>query len=420
MKILNAVFVIVIDMNGCIRGFFAYVEERDKIMLLNFCVIVLLALLANYLMEKIKLPGLLGMLIVGILVGPYCLNYLHPIIAQHEVMDELKTFALIVILLRAGLGLKKEALHKVGKTAAFMSFIPGILEGITIMTLARYLFDFSWIQGGILGFIIAAVSPAVVVPQMIELKEKRLGEDKQIPTLILAGASVDDVFAITIYSTFLSLYLGEGIHITTQIMKIPIQILFGIACGIIIGFILYYMFKKFHIRDTKKVLILLAVCICFNALNSYINTLLGIMTVGFILLEKMPVVANRLSAKMNKVWVFAEILLFLLIGAQVDISVARDAGLIGISIILVGLLFRSIGVIIATLGSNLNIRERIFCIISYLPKATVQAAIGAVPLSYEVVGGEWILAMAVLAILITAPLGSIGIRLTAEKLLKKI
>ncbi|MCT4545033.1 MAG: cation:proton antiporter [Vallitalea sp.] len=388
-------------------------------MLLNFCIIILLLLLANYLMGKIRLPGLLGMLLIGILVGPYCLNFLHPIIIQHEVMNDLKTFALIVILLRAGLGLKKESLHKVGKTAIFMSFIPGIFEGTAIMIISTYLLDFSWFQGGILGFIIAAVSPAVVVPQMLELKEKRLGEDKQIPTLILAGASVDDVFAITIYSTFLSLYLGKNVNITEQIIKIPISIILGIGCGIIIGFILYYLFKKLHIRDTKKVLILLAVCVCFNALNAYINTLLGIMTVGFILLEKIPVVANRLSDKMNKVWVFAEMLLFLLIGAQVNISVAMKAGLMGIIIIAVGLIFRSIGVIIATFGSNLNFKEKLFCIISYIPKATVQAAIGSVPLAKGVAGGEWILAIAVLAILITAPLGSIGIRLSSDKFLDK-
>lgn len=387
-------------------------------MLFNFCVIVLLALLANYIMEKIKMPGLLGMLILGIIVGPYGFDYIHPTIV--EVSKELKTFALIVILLRAGLGLKKQDLHKVGKTALFMSFIPGILEGCIIMVISRYLLDFTWIQGGILGFIIAAVSPAVVVPQMIELKEKKLGENKQIPTLILAGASVDDVFAITIYSTFLSLYLGDSINITTQIIKIPITILLGIVSGIIIGFILCYVFKKFHIRDTKKVLILLAICVCFNELSDYINTLLGIMTIGFILLEKLSVVANRLSTKMNKVWVFAEILLFLLIGAQVDISVAKDAGLVGIILITIGLIFRSIGVIIATIGSELNIKERLFCVISYLPKATVQAAIGSVPLAYGVEGGEWILAIAVLAILITAPIGSIGIRLTANKLLKNI
>lgn len=388
-------------------------------MLLNFCIIVLLALFANYMMEKIKLPGLLGMLIVGILIGPHCFNYLHPTIAQKDVMSELKTFALIVILLRAGLGLKKKALHQVGKTATFMSFIPGILEGLTIMVVSRYLLDFPWLVGGILGFIIAAVSPAVVVPQMIELKEKRLGENKQIPTLILAGASIDDVFAITIYGTFLALYLGKEVSIVEQVAKIPFGILAGIVLGVLIGFALQYMFKKFHMRDTKKVLILLAICICFNALDQYINTLLGIMTVGFILLEKLPVVANRLSAKMNKVWVFAEILLFVLIGAQVDITVAREAGLIGILLIAIGLIARSIGVMIATIGSGLNKRERIFCMVSYLPKATVQAAIGSIPFQMGVAGGGLILALSVLAILVTAPLGSILIRLTAERCLDK-
>lgn len=389
-------------------------------MLLNFCVIVLLALLANYVVEKIKLPGLLGILIIGIILGPYGIDFIHPVII--DVSIELRTFALIVILLRAGLGLKKEALNKVGKTAIFMSFIPGILEGSTVMIISRYLLDFSWLQGGILGFIIAAVSPAVVVPQMLDLKDKYFGADKQVPTLVLAGASVDDVFAITIYTTFLSLYLGEDINIGKQIAMIPTSIILGIICGVILGYVLLCLFKNLHIRDTKKVIILLAVSVCFNAIESRfpINTLLGIMTIGFILLEKIPEVANRISEKMNKVWIFAEILLFLLIGAQVDTSVALKAGFVGIILVSVGLIFRSIGVIMATIGSNLNIKERLFCIISYLPKATVQAAIGAVPLSKGVEGGELILAIAVLAIIITAPLGSMGIRITGPKLLNKL
>lgn len=389
-------------------------------MLLNFCVIVLLALLANYVVEKIKLPGLLGILIIGIILGPYGMDFIHPVIINVSI--ELRTFALIVILLRAGLGLKKEALNKVGKTAILMSFIPGILEGSTVMIISRYLLDFSWLQGGILGFIIAAVSPAVVVPQMLDLKDKYFGADKQVPTLVLAGASVDDVFAITIYTTFLSLYLGEDINIGKQIAMIPTSIILGIICGVILGYVLLCLFKNLHIRDTKKVIILLAVSVCFNAIESRfpINTLLGIMTIGFILLEKMPEVANRISEKMNKVWIFAEILLFLLIGAQVDTSVALKAGFVGIILVGVGLIFRSIGVIMATIGSNLNIKERLFCIISYLPKATVQAAIGAVPLSKGVESGELILAIAVLAIIITAPLGSIGIRISGPKLLNKL
>jgi NhaP-type Na+/H+ or K+/H+ antiporter len=382
--------------------------------------IALLALLLNRLFEKIKLPGLLGMLLLGIVISPYCLNLIDETILS--VSKELRTFALIVILLRAGLGLKRDHLNKVGKSALLMSFIPGILEGLAIATLASALLGISFVEAGILGFIIAAVSPAVVVPQMLSLKENKYGEEKQIPTLILASASLDDIFAITIYGVFLSLYLGEDMNIGLQIAKVPISIILGIAIGAVLGLALCKLYKKVRIRDTKKIIILLAVCICFNAFGAYtddfISSLLGIMTIGFILLEKLPVVANRLSQKMNKVWVVAEILLFVLIGAQVNINVALKAGLIGIILISVGLVFRSIGVLIALQGSDLNHKEKLFCVLSYLPKATVQAAIGAIPLAMGVESGEEILAIAVLAILVTAPIGSLAIRLSAPKLLK--
>lgn len=386
-------------------------------MLFNFCIIAILAIVGYGLFEKIKLPGLLGMLIVGILLGPDVLDFIHPTII--EVSKELRTFALIVILLRAGLGLRKEELSLVGKSAIKMSLIPGLLEGLSIALLAMLLLDYSFLQGGILGFIIAAVSPAVVVPQMLYLKEKKFGHNKQIPTLILAGASVDDVFAITIFSTFMSIYLGEKINITRQLFMVPIGILLGIFMGLILGWLLMRLFIRFRIRDTKKILILLSLCIVFNTVEKYynVNTLLGIMTIGFILLEKLPVVANRLSQKMNKIWVYAEILLFVLIGAQVQINVALNAGLIGIIIIMIGLSIRSLGVIIALIGSGLNVKEKLFCIMSYWPKATVQAAIGAIPLSLGVASGDEMLSIAVLSIIITAPLGATAINVFAPKLL---
>lgn len=394
--------------------------DKDDIMLLNFCIIALAAIAINALFEKIKLPGLIGMLLLGIVLGPDTLDFIHPTII--EVSKELRTFALIVILLRAGLGLKKEELNQIGVSAIKISFIPGILEGFAVAFLATWLLDVTFLEGGILGFIIAAVSPAVVVPQMLKLKEEHYGEDKQIPTLVLAGASLDDIFAITIFSTFLALYLKEDVNIGKQAAMIPISIILGIIAGSIIGIILCKVFKKLRIRDTKKVLILLAICVSFNAIEAYynINTLLGIMAIGFILLEKIPIVANRLSIKMNKVWIFAEILLFVLIGAQVDTKVALNAGFVGIILISMGLIVRSIGVLIALIGSDLNTKERIFCILSYLPKATVQAAIGAVPLAMGIASGPEILAISVLAILITAPIGSIAIRLSAPKFLKKL
>ncbi len=386
-------------------------------MLLNFCIILLLALILSALFEKINLPGLLGMLIVGVILGPSVLDYIHPVIL--EVSSELRTFALIVILLRAGLGIKRDALNQVGKSALLMSFIPGFFEGGAIILVAHYVVGLGFLESGILGFIIAAVSPAVVVPQMLRLKQLRYGEKRQIPTMILAGASLDDIVAITIYSAFLAIYLGDGKAVIGEVLKVPLGIAVGIGAGLVIGLIMMAVFRKYKIRDTKKVMMILIVGVVFNSLEGYlvINTLLGIMTIGFILLEKMPDLANRLSAKFNKVWVLAEIILFVLIGARVDIGVSIEAGLTGLLIITIGLIFRSIGVWIALSPSMLTNREKIFSTVAYMPKATVQAAIGAVPLTMGVESGDYILAVAVLAILITAPLGAIAIRLLAPRCL---
>lgn len=388
-------------------------------MFVNFFIIVMIAMLVGLIMNKIKLPSLLGMLLLGIIIGPHGTNLIHPTIIQ--LSPELRKMALIIILLRAGLGLNKNALKQIGSTAIKMSFIPGVIEGLTIMFIATKLLGFSYIQGGILGFIIAAVSPAVVVPQMIKLKEKKLGEDKHISTLILAGASVDDVVAITIYTSFMALYFGKDINLIGQLVMIPVSIIFGVFFGICIGLILNKLFNTYKFRDTKKIIILIGISVIFNYIETkfQVATLIGIMTIGFIILEKSEQLGVRLSAKLNKVWILAEIVLFVLIGAEVDISVVSDNWIIGAIIIIVGLIFRSVGVIIATKSTNLNIKEKLFCIIAYWPKATVQAAIGAVPLSMGVVSGEVILTIAVEAILITAPLGAILIHLTAPKLLKK-
>lgn len=388
-------------------------------MLVNLCLIALGALALNAIFEKMKLPGLIGMTLLGIVIGPNMLNLIDPHIL--EVSQELKTFALIVILLRAGLGLKKKTLHQVGKSAIKMSFIPGILEGSVVTIVAMWLFDMTFVEAGILGFIVAAVSPAVVVPQMLKLKEERFGENKQVPTLVLAGASVDDVFAITIFYAFLNTFLGKGESPILQVGLIPISIATGILTGAFIGFILYLFFKVYSLRDTKKVMVLLIICILYHALEevTVINTLLGIMTIGFVLLEKMPKVANQIANKMNKVWIFAEILLFVLIGSQLNPEVAFGAGLKGLTLLSIGLIARSIGVVISLLNSELDRKERLFCVIAYVPKATVQAAIGGIPLAMKVPSGELMLAIAVLAILVTAPLGSIAIRLSAPKLLKK-
>ncbi|WP_346886051.1 cation:proton antiporter [Clostridium sp. UBA4395] len=387
----------------------------------SIAIIILLAFVSNFIFEKIKLPGLLGMLILGITIGPYGFNLIHGDLLN--ISSDLRKIALIVILLRAGMGIKTSDLKKIGKPSIKMSCIPGVLEGFFIAFISTKLLGFTFIQGGILGFIIAAVSPAVVVPQMINLIDNKIGTNKSIPTLILAGASIDDVFAITILTSFLALYSGKNVNIASQLLQIPLSIILGIGLGLISGFIIIYLFKKCSINDVKKILIVLAISILLTTLETLfkdkvlIASLLGVMTIGFILTEKLPKVAGPLSQGLNKLWIFAEILLFVLVGAQVNISVAFTSGAIGIVIIFIGLVGRSIGVIISLIGTNLNIKERIFCVISYIPKATVQAAMGALPLSLGVVSGDLILAISVLSILITAPLGAIGIKVSSKSLL---
>ncbi|MCB5558919.1 cation:proton antiporter domain-containing protein [Anaerosalibacter bizertensis] len=387
----------------------------------SLAIILLLGLPANRFFENMRMPGLLGMLILGIIIGPYGLNWIRP--EMINISSDLRKIALIIILLRAGFGINKNDLKKVGTSAIKMSFIPGVIEGFFIAFASIKIFDFSFIEGGILGFVLAAVSPAVVVPSMLDLNKNKIGTDKGIPTLIMAGASIDDVFAITIFSAFLGLYNGNNINIGIQLLGIPISILLGIIGGIIIGYMLLNIFNKYHIRDTKKVLLILGFSILFTELENLLKSkisiasLLGVMTIGFIILEKRPEVGKRLAIKFDKIWVFAQVFLFVLVGAQVNVSVALDSGIKGIILILIGLIGRSIGVIISLLGTDLNWKERLFCIISYIPKATVQAAIGGVPLSLGVASGDVILAVAVLSILITAPLGAIGIRVFSESFL---
>ncbi len=393
--------------------------ERMSIMALSLATIIILGLLQDKFFKKLGLPGLLGMLILGIIIGPYGIHIISDDMLR--ISSDLRRIALIIILLRAGLGIKKEMLNKVGISALKMSFIPGLLEGITIMFLASYVLEISKIESGMLAFIVAAVSPAVIVPQMLDFIQRKKGYAKAIPTLILAGASIDDVFAITLFTTFLGLYGGKNINIFTKMLEIPLSIILGILLGIGIGLILITLFKKYHIRDTKKTLILIGIAIIFtNVEDALKNTipiasLVGVMTIGFILLEKYPKVANRLASKLNKVWVFAELLLFVLVGAQVNIYLALNSGMLGLLIIAVGLVARSIGVLISVTGTNFNWKEKLFCIIAYTPKATVQAAIGAVPLSAGVESGELILAIAVLSIIITAPLGAIGIKFSGKR-----
>ena len=388
-------------------------------MVLSLAIIITLGLIFNKLFKAIKLPGLLGMLILGIVVGPNMLNLISKDILT--ISPDLRKIALIVILLRAGLGINRSTLKKVGKTALKMSFLPCVIEGFAIAFVSKYILNISFIEAGMLGFIIAAVSPAVVVPQMLELINKGKGKENGVPTIILAASSIDDVFAITIFSTFLGLYGGSNISISGKLLSIPISILLGGGIGILIALLLIWIFKKFHLRDTEKTLIILASGMLLTSLEDILKnivpvaSLLGVMVVGFVLLDKYPKVANRISEKFNKVWVFAEILLFVLVGAQVDVKVIVHSGLLGLLVLFIGLVARSIGVYISLMGSNLNLKEKIFCIISFMPKATVQAAMGAVPLASGVASGNLILASAVLSIIVTAPLGAVGIKYFGDK-----
>lgn len=390
-------------------------------MIKSIMLILLLGILANKVFRLIKLPGLLGMILVGIAIGPYGFNLLDKSILDNS--SDIRMLALIVILLRAGLGLNREILNKVGKVSIKMSAIPCLFEGFTITLVAYKLLDLPFLEAGMLGFIVAAVSPAVVVPSMLYLREKGLGMKKGIPIIILAGASVDDVFAITLFTTFLGLSLNTQSTITLQLLQIPIQVIGGILIGILFGYILYkiYRYKNIKLNDMERlaILIISALTIVIVGDMTHIAGLLGVMTLGFILLEKANDFASNFEKELNKVWFFAQIFLFVLIGSEVNIYVAWKAGLIGALIILIGLIARSIGVILALKGSNLNIKEKIFCTVAYSPKATVQAAIGGIPLAMGVTSGNLILAIAVLAVIITAPLGAIGIKLLAPILLEK-
>lgn len=387
----------------------------------SLSLIILLGLFFNKLFKKMKLPGLLGMLILGVIIGPYGFDRIDKSLLS--ISSDLRKIALIIILIRAGLGINRETLNKVGVTAFKLSFIPGVLEGLTILVVASNLFKISKIEAGMLGFIIAAVSPAVIVPQMLSFMERKMGEKKGIPTLILAGASIDDVVAITIFSAFLGMYGGEKINIVRQFMNIPLSIVLGILIGFLLSVILLYFFNHFHIRNTKKTLMILGSAILLTALEDVLHdvipiaSLLGVMVIGFVLLERKPALAQALSNKFNKVWVFAEILLFVLVGSQVNIFLALDAGWMGLLIIFLGLVARSIGVYLSLIGTDMSFKEKLFCVIAYTPKATVQAAIGAVPLAAGVPSGDLILALAVLAIVITAPLGAIGIKVAGERIL---
>lgn len=390
-------------------------------MAISLALIIVLGLSADYLFRRFKLPGLVGMLIVGILIGPYILNLLSPEIA--EVSGDLRKIALIVILLRAGFELHRDTLNRVGRAAITMSCVPALFEIAAVMLVAPPLLNMSHLEAAILGAILGAVSPAVVVPIMIDFMDRGRGTKKGIPTLLLGASSIDDVFVIVLFTIFLGMYGGGEVNIWAKLGEIPLSIVLGILSGLIPGYILLQLFRKYDWRPPKRTLAVLGVSIILTWIEQTcerwvpIASLLGVMAMGFIILEKSEAIAHVISQRLKKIWVFAELLLFVLVGAQVNVEVAWKAGLSGAVVIMVGLVFRSVGTYLSLLGTPLDWKEKLFCVVGYIPKATVQAAIGAVPLAAGVASGEVILAVAVLSILLTAPIGAIGIMVLGERVL---
>ncbi len=390
-------------------------------MAFSLALIIISGLCADYLIRRLKLPGLIGMLMVGVLAGPYVLNLISP--EMMTVSADFRRIALIVILLRAGFELRRDTLNRVGRAALIMSSVPAVFEIVGVLLVAPALLGITRLEAVILGCILAAVSPAVVVPLMIDFMDRGRGAKKGIPTLILGASSVDDVFVIVLFTVFLGMSAGGEMNLLTKLAHIPVSVVLGIISGLLPGYFLYHIFTRYDWRPPRRTLVVLGVAILLTWLEHACEkhvpmaSLLGVMAIGFIILEKSEPIAHIISQKLKKVWVFAELLLFVLVGSQVNIHVAWNAGLAGTAVILAGLLFRSIGTYISLLGTPFDWREKLFCVVAYIPKATVQAAIGAAPLAAGVASGEVILAVAVLSILLTAPIGAVGIMLIGEKVL---
>lgn len=389
-------------------------------MLFSIALMLLVGMLAGWGCKKLHLPGLLGMIFTGIVLGPFALNLIDGSILS--ISSELRRIALIIILTRAGLSLDINDLKKVGRPAILMCFVPACFEMTGMIILAPLLLHISYIEAAVMGAVIAAVSPAVIVPKMLKLMDEGYGVNKSVPQMILAGASVDDVFVIVMFSVFTGLAQGNGVS-AVSFIRIPVSIILGILIGMAAGTILAIYFKKIHIRDTVKVIILL--CISFLLVTAEdrfsdiipFASLIAVMCIGIALQRNRKEAAVRLSVKFNKLWVCAEVILFVLVGATVNISYAISAGISAVMLIFGVLLFRMAGVFVCMIKTKLNMRERLFCVISYMPKATVQAAIGGVPLSMGLACGNIVLTVAVLAIIITAPLGAFLIDLTYKRFL---
>lgn len=391
-------------------------------MLLSISLILIVGLWNGWVCEKLKLPSLIGMLFTGIILGPYVLSLIDKNIL--DISSDIRKIALIIILTRAGLGLDLQSLKKIGRPAILMCFIPATFELLGMLLIAPKLMGLSILEAALLGSVLAAVSPAVVVPRMVKLMEEGYGTKEGIPQLILAGASVDDVFVIVLFSTFSSMIQGSKISLMSFV-NIPFSIILGIIVGLLFGCALALFFKKVHIRDTIKVIIVLCISLLLVVIEDSLKTpitfsaLIAIMFIGCGLQKKNESVSKRLSLKYGKLWVVAEVFLFVLVGASVNISYLGQVGFSAVCMILGALCFRMIGVFLCLLGTKLNLKEKLFAMIAYTPKATVQAAIGSIPLTLGFSCGEVVLTVAVLAIVLTAPLGAFAIDLLYKRLLNK-
>ncbi len=397
-------------------------------MAFSMSLIFLVGLAAAGICKKIHLPRIIGMLVTGIVLGPYVLDMLDKTIL--DISAELRQFALVIILIKAGLSLNLDDLKKIGRPAVLMSFLPAVFEIGAFVIFAPSILHINRIVAAIMGAVLGAVSPAVVVPRMVSLMENHWGTDKKIPQLILAGASLDDVFVIVLFTTFLGMAQGNKVH-ALALAEIPISIGLGLLLGALVGFFLTWMFewhynRKNLIRNSTKVIIILGVSFLLLTVEQWlkgtvpVSGLLAIMSMAMITaMRSTPSVSQRLRDKYGKLWIAAELILFVLVGASVDISYTMEAGLRAVWMIFIGLACRSVGVYLCLMGTKLNFKERLYCIIAYLPKATVQAAIGSVPLSLGLPFGKLVLSVAVLSILITAPLGAIGMDQSYKRLLQK-
>lgn len=397
-------------------------------MLTSLSLIFLIGLAMAAICRTLKLPRIIGMLVSGIVLGPFVLDFLDPSILG--ISAELRQMALIIILIKAGLSLNIRDLKKVGRPAILMSFLPAVFEILAFVLFAPKVLGVTLIEAAIMGAVLGAVSPAVVVPKMVSLMETRYGTDKSIPQMILAAASLDDVFVIVLFSTFISMAQGGSIS-AMAFANIPISIVLGIALGAVIGWLLGIFFETAYahnhrIRNSMKVILVLGTAFLLIAAETWlegivsVSGLLAVMSMACVLqIKSTDVVAKRLSEKFGKLWIAAEVILFVLVGAAVDIRYTLEAGLPAIGLILLALVFRSAGVSLCLIGTPLHFKERLFCVIAYLPKATVQAAIGSIPLSLGLPCGNMVLSIAVLSILITAPLGALGMDASYKKLLNK-